>query len=149
RPSVASSCSGRKCRLLARNARRRPTLAAALARCCLPSLLPPLPYSSVYTRLSFHGEQGGEGDGLVGARGAGVAAARPCRRHRAAGWPRIAADLEALILRLAREDPAWGASRLQGELGKLGYRVARSTIRAVLRRHRVPPCSGYFPHPPP
>jgi putative transposase len=60
-------------------------------------------------------------------------------RHRAGGRPPITAELEALILRLAGENPSWGYLRIHGELTKLGYRVGRSTIRAVLRRHRVPP----------
>jgi putative transposase len=60
-------------------------------------------------------------------------------RHRpAAGRPRIAAELEALIARLARENLRWGYSKLEGELLKLGYRVGRSTIRAVLKRQHLP-----------
>jgi putative transposase len=59
--------------------------------------------------------------------------------HRAPGRPPIRADLEQLILRLAAENPRWGYRRLQGELNKLGSGVACSTIRAVLKRHRVPP----------
>ncbi len=55
------------------------------------------------------------------------------------GRPRIAAELEALILRLARENPRWGYSRIHGELTTLGYTVGRSTVRDVLKRHRVPP----------
>ncbi len=59
-------------------------------------------------------------------------------RHRG-GRPSLAADLEALILRLANENPSRGSLRIHGELVKLGYRIGRSTIRAVLQRHRVPP----------
>ena len=55
------------------------------------------------------------------------------------GRPSISAELEALLLRLARENPTWGYGKLEGELGKLGYEIGRSTIRAVLKRHRVPP----------
>jgi transposase InsO family protein len=44
-----------------------------------------------------------------------------------------------LLLRLAQENPAWGYSRLQGELLKLGYKIGRSTVRDILKRRHVPP----------
>jgi hypothetical protein len=49
------------------------------------------------------------------------------------------ATLEALIVQLARENPRFGAKKLVGELHKLGYRVARSTVRDVLKRHHIQP----------
>ncbi len=55
------------------------------------------------------------------------------------GRPPINPDLEALILRLAKENPTWGYGKLEGELGKLGFDVGRSTIRDLLKRRRVPP----------
>ena len=61
------------------------------------------------------------------------------RQSRPAGRPPIRAELADLILRLARENPQWGYRGIAGELAKLGYRVGRSTIAAVLKRHRVPP----------
>jgi putative transposase len=61
------------------------------------------------------------------------------RHRRAGGRPPIAADIEAPILRLAEENPAWGYLRIHGELAKLGFRSGCSTVRAVLRRHGVPP----------
>jgi transposase InsO family protein len=61
------------------------------------------------------------------------------RPHRPVGRPPLAAELEALIGRLARENPAWGYRRIAGELAKLGQRVGRSTIAAVLKRHQIPP----------
>ncbi|HSH82272.1 MAG TPA: integrase core domain-containing protein [Herpetosiphonaceae bacterium] len=60
-------------------------------------------------------------------------------QQQAGGRPPIAADLEALIIRLAKENPGWGYSKLHGELLKLGYDIGRSTIRDVLKRKRVPP----------
>jgi len=59
------------------------------------------------------------------------------------GRPSISPDLEALILRLAKENPTWGYGKLEGEPGapraKLGHVIGRSTIRDVLKRQRVPP----------
>ena len=55
-------------------------------------------------------------------------------RRRPGGRPPITAELEALILRLAKENPTWGYGKLEGELVKLGYDVSRSTVRDVLKR---------------
>jgi hypothetical protein len=55
------------------------------------------------------------------------------------GRPRIPPEVEALLLRLAKENPTWGYGKLEGELGKLGYDIGRSTIRDVLKRKRMPP----------
>ena len=59
--------------------------------------------------------------------------------HRlASGRPRIDPELERLIVRLARENPRWGHSKIEGELRKLGYSIGRTTIRAVLKRWHLP-----------
>lgn len=45
-------------------------------------------------------------------------------QHRSAvGRPRIAVELEALIVRLTRQNPRWGYGKIEGELLKLGYRA--------------------------
>ncbi len=55
------------------------------------------------------------------------------------GRPPTSAACVELIVRLARENPRWGYGKLQGELGKLGHQVSRSTIKRILRQHGLPP----------
>ena len=55
------------------------------------------------------------------------------------GRPRIDAELEALIVRLAEDNPGLGYEKLQGELSKLGYELGVSTVRDVLHRHHILP----------
>ena len=44
-----------------------------------------------------------------------------------------------LVLRLARENPRWGYLRIVGERRKLGVRVSATSVRTILRRHRLGP----------
>jgi putative transposase len=59
--------------------------------------------------------------------------------QRRPGRPRTAGELEALVVRLAEENRAWGYRRLQGVLFHLGHQIARSTIAAILERHGLEP----------
>jgi hypothetical protein len=46
-------------------------------------------------------------------------------RHRTMGRPPIDPDVRELVLRLGRENSRWRCLRIQGELRKLGIRLAR------------------------
>jgi putative transposase len=55
------------------------------------------------------------------------------------GRPAVAAEVRALVLRLARENPTWGYRRIHGELCRLGFKLGASTLWAILRRAGVAP----------
>src|SRR6266545_4683832 len=59
------------------------------------------------------------------------------------GRPRIAADLRALIRRMSIENPLWGAPRIHGELLKLGFEVAQSSVAKYMVKRCGPPSQGW------
>ena len=50
------------------------------------------------------------------------------------GRPQVDAEVRALIQRMSRENPSWGAPRIHGELLKLGFDVSERTVSRYLRR---------------
>ena len=58
---------------------------------------------------------------------------------RGPGRPRTAAEIETLVVRMAEQNRDWGYRRIQGALSNLGYRVAPSTVAAILERHGLEP----------
>jgi putative transposase len=59
--------------------------------------------------------------------------------HRRPGRPPVDPQVRALVVRLARENPAWGYKRIVGELHSLGISVSATSVRAILIRHGLPP----------
>jgi hypothetical protein len=59
------------------------------------------------------------------------------------GRPLIEADLRALIRRMSVENPLWGAPRIHGELLKLGFEVAQSSVAKYMVKQHRPPSQGW------
>ncbi len=55
------------------------------------------------------------------------------------GRPKTDAEVRELIRRMARENPTWGAPRIQSELALLGHTVAESTVAKYMSRQRKSP----------
>ena len=55
------------------------------------------------------------------------------------GRPQVAEELAQRVVRMADENPIWGARRLQGALANLGQHVDKLTVRTLLRRHEREP----------
>src|SRR6516165_6832627 len=60
--------------------------------------------------------------------------------HRAyPGRPRVPAEVEALVVRFARENRGWGYDRIVGALANLGHAISDRTVGNILRRHNLAP----------
>src|ERR1700688_2957863 len=59
------------------------------------------------------------------------------------GRPRIDTELRVLIRRMSMENPLWGAPRIHGELLKLGFEVAQSSVAKYMVKRRAPPSQGW------
>src|SRR5260221_13287635 len=54
------------------------------------------------------------------------------------GRPKVSRELRELIQRMSKENPLWGAPRIHGELLKLGFEIAESTVSKYMIRRRGP-----------
>jgi len=61
------------------------------------------------------------------------------KSRRRGGRPPIEAELRALIGQMSRENLLWGAPRIHGELLKLGFELAQSSVAKYMVKHRGPP----------
>jgi len=59
------------------------------------------------------------------------------------GRPQIETELRVLIRRMSVENPLWGAPRIHGELLKLGFEVAQSSVAKYMVKRRGPPSQGW------
>src|SRR3954469_17084833 len=65
------------------------------------------------------------------------------KSRRRGGRPPVETELRALIRRISIENPLWGAPRIHGELLKLGFEVAQSSVAKYIVKRRVPPSQGW------
>src|SRR5271169_5796227 len=55
------------------------------------------------------------------------------------GRPATRRNIQALVRRLARENPGWGYRRIHGEMAGLGVKVAASTVWEILKASGIDP----------
>jgi hypothetical protein len=55
------------------------------------------------------------------------------------GRPSTTAAIKKLVIRMAHENPTWGQRRVQGELVRLGHRIAASTVWQILHDAGIDP----------
>jgi transposase InsO family protein len=60
-------------------------------------------------------------------------------KSRAIGRPRTAAEIEELILQMARQNLTWGYTRIRGALYNLGHDIGRNTIKRILLGNGLEP----------
>ena len=58
---------------------------------------------------------------------------------RGPGRPRIAGEIQSLIVEMADDNPRWGYTRIQGALANLGHTVGRNTIKRILAENGIDP----------
>ena len=59
--------------------------------------------------------------------------------QRGPGRPRTASQIAELAVRMAKENPTWGYTRIRGALANLGHAVGRNTIRRILADAGIEP----------
>ena len=59
--------------------------------------------------------------------------------HRQIGRPSVSREIEALVLRVAKDNPRWGYDRIQGALANLGHKLAPNTVKRILKDHGLEP----------
>jgi len=68
-----------------------------------------------------------------------LAAAKHTHPRRPPGRPKIDPNIEAVVVRLANENPSWRFRRIHGEFAVLDITIAASTVWEILHRHGSSP----------
>src|ERR1700688_3677322 len=84
-------------------------------------------------------------DTLVGWHRAGFRRYWRWKSRRRGGRPPIEAELRTLIRQISMENLLWGAPRIHGELLKLGFELAQSSVAKYMVKRRGPPSQGWRP----
>jgi len=61
------------------------------------------------------------------------------KHRRYPGRPPVSLEIEALVVRMARENSSWGYDRIVGALANLGHLLSDQTVKNILHRHRIAP----------
>ena len=80
---------------------------------------------------------------VIGWHRAGFRALWRWKSRNLGGRPPVDRELRDLIRSMCEENPLWGAPRIHGELLKLGFVVAQSTVSKYMLRGRRPPSQGW------
>lgn len=118
---LREQCQGRRLRLTAQQRRRLAVLGRALGRKALRQVATIVTSDTI---LKWHRQ-------LVAAKWTTVG--------RRVGRPPTMRAIRTLIVRMATANATWGYCRIQGELKKVGHRVARSTIAKTLKENGIAP----------
>jgi hypothetical protein len=61
------------------------------------------------------------------------------QQPKSVGRPRMNREIEALVVRMARENRSWGYDRIVGALANVGYTLSDQTVGNILKRHSILP----------
>jgi putative transposase len=59
-------------------------------------------------------------------------------QRKSVGRPRVAQELEDLVVQMAKENRSWGYDRIAGALTELGYDISDQTVGNILKRRGLP-----------
>ena len=65
-------------------------------------------------------------------------------KSRRSGRPKVSRETRDLIRQMSKENPLWGAPRIQAELIKLGIDVSETTVAKYMVRVRKPPAQTWL-----